>query len=172
MQSALRKFVAPVVFTTGLLMLSEPVSFAQEVKPDQVLTPQEPAKDVARVHDLLNPNEEASQTPAPYTPITLKQKYEYSLEQMFSGPRLLAILAHTGIDQAEVSCAIEILSDSEAGGVHKLELDWIMNLKSMGDNITLERRREQVKIEMRQIKGKWKITAMAPLSILDPIHII
>jgi hypothetical protein len=102
-QSALRKFVAPVVFTTGLLMLSEPVSFAQEVKPDQVLTPQEPAKDVARVHDLLNPNEEASQTPAPYTPITLKQKYEYSLEQMFSGPLLISILAHAEIDQAEVT---------------------------------------------------------------------
>jgi hypothetical protein len=102
-QSALRKFVAPVVFTTGLLMLSGPSSFAQEAKPDQVPAAQEPAKDVAPVHHLLNPNEEANQAPATYTPITLKQKYEYSLEQMFSGPRLISILAHAGIDQAEVS---------------------------------------------------------------------
>jgi hypothetical protein len=40
---------------------------------------------------------------APYKPITLKQKYEYSLEQMFSGPRLMAILAHTAINQVEVT---------------------------------------------------------------------
>jgi hypothetical protein len=76
------------------------------------------------------------------------------------------------IDQTEVTCAIEIVSDTESGGVHHLDLDWIVNLKSMGDNATVERRREQVKVEMRQIRGKWKITAMSPLSILDPIHIV
>jgi hypothetical protein len=76
------------------------------------------------------------------------------------------------IDQTEVTCAIEIISDTESGGVHKLDLDWIMNLKSMGDNLTVERRREEVTVEMRQVKGKWKITALSPLKILDPIHII
>jgi hypothetical protein len=74
-------------------------------------------------------------------------------------------------DQAEVTCAIEILSDTESGGVHQLDLDWIMNLKSTGDNATVERRRDRVKVEMRQIKGKWKITAMSPLTILDPIRL-
>lgn len=37
-----------------------------------------------------------------YAPITLKQKYKYSIEQMISGPRLMAILAHTAITQVEV----------------------------------------------------------------------
>jgi hypothetical protein len=75
-------------------------------------------------------------------------------------------------DQAEVTCAIEILSDTESGGVHRLDLDWIMNLKSSSDNDVIERRRERVKVEMRQLRGKWKITAMSPLTILDPIKII
>jgi hypothetical protein len=73
--------------------------------------------------------------------------------------------------QAEVSCEIDIVSDTESGGVHTLELDWILNVKAMGDDTVSEQRREQVKIEMRQIKGKWKITAMSPLVILDPIHV-
>jgi hypothetical protein len=73
--------------------------------------------------------------------------------------------------QTQVTCAIDVIDDTDANGVHKLDLDWIMNLKSTGDTVTVERRRERVQVEMRQIKGKWKITAMTPLTILDPIHI-
>jgi hypothetical protein len=98
-QCALRKFVAPVVFTTGLLLLTGSISLAQEVKP----SPQEPAKDTAPTQALLNTTDEQANQAPPYTPITLKQKYIYSIEQMFSGPRLMAILAHTAIDQAEVT---------------------------------------------------------------------
>jgi len=73
--------------------------------------------------------------------------------------------------QADVSCAIDIVKDDESNGVHKLDLDWFMELKSQGDSPQLERRRERVQVEMRQIKGKWKITALSPLSILGPIQI-
>lgn len=84
---ALRKFVAPVVLTMGLLAVSEPNILAQDVAPLQ---------------PLVNLGAQNDRTP-PYSPITLKQKYEYSVEQMFSGPHLLAILAHAGIDQAMVN---------------------------------------------------------------------
>ena len=73
--------------------------------------------------------------------------------------------------QADVSCAIDIVKDDESNGVHKLDLDWFMELKSQGGNPQLERRRERVQVEMRQVKGKWKITALSPLSILGPIQI-
>ena len=73
--------------------------------------------------------------------------------------------------QTDVSCAIDIVKDDESNGVHKLDLDWFMELKSQGNNPQLERRRERVQIEMREIKGKWKITALSPLSILGPIQI-
>lgn len=92
MQCALRHFVAPVVLTTGLLLLSESKGLAQDLKAPQ---------DVAPAQSLVNLEAQAETTP--YKPITLKQKYEYSLEQMFSGPRLISILAHAGIDQAMVN---------------------------------------------------------------------
>jgi hypothetical protein len=59
------------------------------------------AQDIAPTA-LLNPNAQAPDALPPYKSITLKQKYIYSIEQMFSGPHLAAILAHTAIDQAEV----------------------------------------------------------------------
>lgn len=73
--------------------------------------------------------------------------------------------------QSDVSCAIDPVEDTESGGVHKLDLDWYMEVKSQLDN-SVERRRERVQIEMRQIKGRWKITALSPASILDPMHLL
>jgi hypothetical protein len=73
--------------------------------------------------------------------------------------------------QADISCDIEILADTEAGGVHKLDVDWFLQLKSQTDDSLLERRRERVQIEMRQIKGRWKIVSMSPVTILDPLQI-
>jgi hypothetical protein len=92
-QCALRHFVAPVVLTTGLLLWSAPKGLAQDLIPPQ---------DVAPKQSLVNMEAQNDQIP-PYKPITLKQKYQYSLEQMFSGPRLISILAHAGIDQAMVN---------------------------------------------------------------------
>jgi hypothetical protein len=73
--------------------------------------------------------------------------------------------------QADVSCAIDIVADEESNDVHSLDLDWFMELKAQSDDSQLERRRERVRIEMRQIRGRWKITSLSPLSILDPIKI-
>jgi len=73
--------------------------------------------------------------------------------------------------QDDISCAIDVVTDTPADGVHKLDLDWFMQLKSQGDSGQLERRRERVQVEMRQFKGVWKITSISPISILDPIRI-
>jgi hypothetical protein len=75
--------------------------------------------------------------------------------------------------QADVSCAIDVVGDQEVNGVHKLDLDWLMELKPQGDNNEpqVERRRVRVLVEMKQIKNRWKITSLSPLSVLDPIKI-
>jgi hypothetical protein len=81
------------------------MGLAQDVVKQDVVPPEQdlkPAQDIAPVQTLLNPEAQADQEPA-YKPITLKQKYIYSIEQMFSGPRLISILAHAGIDQARVT---------------------------------------------------------------------
>ena len=73
--------------------------------------------------------------------------------------------------QDDISCAIDVVTDTDVNGVHKLDLDWFMQLKSQGDSEQLERRRERVQVEMRQIKGAWKITSITPAKIFDPISI-
>jgi len=73
--------------------------------------------------------------------------------------------------QDDINCAIDVVSDEETNGLHKLDLDWFMQLKSQIDDSQLERRRERVQVEMRQIKGVWKITSLSPLTILDPLQI-
>ncbi len=72
--------------------------------------------------------------------------------------------------QDDVTSAIEIVSDDEAAGVHKLDLDWILQLTARADAAQLDRRRVRVHVEMRQIKGKWKITALEPVSLFDPLQ--
>jgi hypothetical protein len=74
-------------------------------------------------------------------------------------------------NQADISCAIEVLTDQEKDGVHRLDVDWFLQLKSQTDDALLERRRERVRLEMRQIKGRWKIVSLSPLTILSPLQI-
>jgi hypothetical protein len=73
--------------------------------------------------------------------------------------------------QTDISCLIDIVKDDESDGVHTLDLDWFMQLKAQSGDEQLERRRERVQVEMRLIKGRWKVTKMAPLTIFDPIRI-
>jgi len=75
--------------------------------------------------------------------------------------------------QAEVACAVDIVGDEESAGVHKLDLDWFMELKPQGDNNDpqIERRRARVQVEVKLIKNRWKIISLSPLSIFDPIQI-
>ncbi len=73
--------------------------------------------------------------------------------------------------QDDINCAIDVVTDEETAGLHKLDLDWFMQLKSQIDDSQLERRRERVQVEMRQIKGVWKITSISPVSIFNPLQI-
>ena len=73
--------------------------------------------------------------------------------------------------QDDVSSAIDVVSDEEAAGVHKLDLDWLLQLTARADTNQADRRRVRVHVEMRQIKGKWKITALEPVSIFDPLQV-
>lgn len=74
-------------------------------------------------------------------------------------------------EQAEVSCSIDIITDEVSGEIHKLDVDWFLQLKSQTDASLLELRRERVQVEMRQVKGRWKITALSPAKIFDPLQI-
>jgi len=71
--------------------------------------------------------------------------------------------------QTDVLCAVDIVADNETAGIHKLDTDWYLQLKSRADGGPTERRRERVQLQMELLKGKWRITAISPVEILAPI---
>jgi hypothetical protein len=82
--------------------------------------------------------------------------------------------------QADVTCSIDPVSDKEAddalSDVHHLDLDWFVMLKSRLDPNLVERRRQRVAVTMHLFKsgsgpGAWRITSLAPETILAPIVI-
>ncbi len=73
--------------------------------------------------------------------------------------------------QTDVLCAIDVIEEKGEGNERKLDTDWFVELRSQADGGPVERRRERVQIEMKKFPKAWKIVAMAPISILDPIHI-
>ena len=79
--------------------------------------------------------------------------------------------------QTDVLCAIDVIEEKAVvqekgeGDQRKLDTDWYVELRSQADGGPVERRRERVQIEMKKSSNAWKIVALAPVSILDPIHI-
>ena len=73
--------------------------------------------------------------------------------------------------QTDVLCAIDVVEEQGEGDERKLDTDWFVELRSQADGGPVERRRERVHIEMKKFSKVWKIVAMAPVSILTPIHI-
>jgi membrane-bound lytic murein transglycosylase B len=139
--TALRCCVPLAVFAAGVLLAAEPTPFAS----------------LAKLASALSEND--SDDALEYFDSHM-QSYG-QIEQ-----KLEALTA-----QAEISCAIDVVSDVEANGVHKLDLDWFMQLKSQIDDSQLERRRERVQVEMRQFKNVWKITSLSPITMFDPLQI-
>ena len=74
-------------------------------------------------------------------------------------------------EQADVSCAIDVVTDTEENGIHKLDLDWFLQMTPQSATGPLERRRERIQVEMKLIKKQWRITSMSPTRIFDPIPI-
>jgi hypothetical protein len=73
--------------------------------------------------------------------------------------------------QTDVLCAIDVVDEKGEGDHRDLDTDWFVELRSQADGGPVERRRERVQIEMKKFANAWKIVAMSPVSILDPIHI-
>ena len=74
-------------------------------------------------------------------------------------------------EQADISCAIDVVTDTEENGLHKLDLDWYVQMTPQSATGPVERRRERIQVEMKLIKKQWRITSMTPTKIFDPIPI-
>ena len=68
------------------------------------------------------------------------------------------------VAQADLSCTIDPIE--QKGNV--IEVDWFLKLNSKADEGPTERRQQTIKLTIVKVGKKWKITAMDPVSILDP----
>lgn len=73
--------------------------------------------------------------------------------------------------QADILCAIEVVEEKEAGETLTADTDWYLQLKSRSDGGTTERRRERVTLRFKKLRGKWRITGLSPMSVLDPVAV-
>jgi hypothetical protein len=75
------------------------------------------------------------------------------------------------VSQADIVCAIDVLEAKEDGADKVLDVDWYMDVKSQAPSGPVERRRERVVLRMTLLRGKWKITTISPLKILEPLAV-
>jgi len=77
------------------------------------------------------------------------------------------------VNNAEISSSIQPLNEEAAGETYKIDLDWLLEVRSLEQDGPLVRRREVVHCELRKEqtrknKPHWKIVAIKPLDFFAP----
>jgi hypothetical protein len=65
---------------------------------------------------------------------------------------------------SEVSSSATPLTENEQGDTYKIDVDWLLQIRSLEQAGPLVRRREIVHCELRKEKKHWKIVALKPVS--------
>jgi hypothetical protein len=76
------------------------------------------------------------------------------------------ILALTA--QAELLCSIEVIGEGGDQKGRTIELDWLLQIRSLQESGPVERRRERVRCRAEQRGKRWKITALEPVRFFEP----
>lgn len=90
------------------------------------------------------------------------------LESKLPGRAELESGLHAMVAQADVSCAIEPITDEGDDARRTLLLDWTLEMKRKGDALQVERRRESVKLAAVRSGKKWIVTGIEPASFFAP----
>src|SRR5580704_10454789 len=67
------------------------------------------------------------------------------------------------VDSADVSSSILPLTEDGNDQMYKIDLDWLLEIRSLEPAGPLVRRREVVHCELRKEKKKWKVVALKPI---------
>jgi hypothetical protein len=68
----------------------------------------------------------------------------------------------------EVSASILPVSESGDDQTYKIDLDWLLEVRSLEQDGPVTRRREVIHCELRKEKARWKIVALQPLDFFAP----
>jgi hypothetical protein len=67
------------------------------------------------------------------------------------------------VNTADVSSSILPLTEDGSDQMYKIDLDWLLEIRSLEPDGPLVRRREVVHCELRKEKKKWKVVALKPI---------
>ena len=71
-------------------------------------------------------------------------------------------------EQDEVVAAIDVIQNEGDDQTRKVEVDWLLQIRSRVETGPLVRRREMVKCRLQREKKKWKVASLEPLSLFAP----
>lgn len=72
------------------------------------------------------------------------------------------------MDEGEISSSIQPLEENDEGATYKIDLDWLLQVRSLEQDGPMLRRREVVHCELRKEKKHWKIIALKPIEFFAP----
>ena len=72
------------------------------------------------------------------------------------------------VNEGEISSEVQPLNEEGGDGMYKIDLDWLLQVRSLQPDGPLVRRREVVHCEFRKEKKHWKIVSLKPLDFFDP----
>ena len=72
------------------------------------------------------------------------------------------------VNSAEVSSTIQPLKEDGGDQIYKIDLDWLLEVRSLEQDGPIVRRREVVHCELRKEKKHWKVVALKPLDFFAP----
>jgi hypothetical protein len=67
------------------------------------------------------------------------------------------------VKQGEVSSSIQTVSEAGDDQARSIDLDWVLEVRSLEQDGPLVRRREVIHCELRKEKKRWKIVSLKPL---------
>jgi hypothetical protein len=67
------------------------------------------------------------------------------------------------MNEGEISSSIQPLDENGEGATYKIDLDWLLQVRSLEKDGPLVRRREVVHCEFRKERKHWKIIALKPV---------
>ena len=72
------------------------------------------------------------------------------------------------VAQGEISSSVEPLKDEGGESTRSVEVDWVLDIRSLTPDGPLVRRREVIRCELRKDKKRWKIVSIKPIEFFAP----
>jgi hypothetical protein len=75
------------------------------------------------------------------------------------------------VNNAEVSSSIEPLTEDGDEHARKIDLDWLLEIRSLEQDGPLVRRREVVHCDLVKEKNHWKVVGLKPIDFFAPANL-